>query len=341
MPSALRRLPPLAAAFASAIGLLVLAGWALDVGALKTVLPGLGSMKANTAACFLVAGVASWVLVARNPSPMRTRIVVVLGAAVSSLGALTLLQYASGLELGIDELLVRDEASRPNDHPGRMGPNVASSFLALGFALLLLLSPRRTPRRLAHLLLVTVVCVAFAALVGYAVGVPSLYRVSTWAGMALHTALAFAVLAVGLLASCPDFLATRLLASDRAPGAVVRRLLPAAVLLPPALAWLVHAGNAAGLYKPEAETWLLVASLVTVLIGLVLAFAATLERVAAKRRGAEEALRAAEERYRSLTETLPLLTYVDQLNESSTSIYITPQVQDMLGYAQQPWVEEP
>ena len=45
------------------------------------------------------------------------------------------------------------------------------------------------------------------------------------------------------------------------------------------------------------------------------------------------ALREAEERFRSLVETMPAVVYLDAYNDASTAIYISPQVESMLGYS--------
>ncbi len=50
-----------------------------------------------------------------------------------------------------------------------------------------------------------------------------------------------------------------------------------------------------------------------------------------ERNQAEEALRAAEERYRTLAEELPLVTYVASL-DTGAAIYMSPQVEELLGY---------
>ncbi|HKH09986.1 MAG TPA: PAS domain S-box protein [Rubrobacter sp.] len=46
----------------------------------------------------------------------------------------------------------------------------------------------------------------------------------------------------------------------------------------------------------------------------------------------EEKLRGAEERYRGLVETIPAITYMGELDEVSTSIYVSPQVEAILGF---------
>jgi PAS domain S-box-containing protein len=47
--------------------------------------------------------------------------------------------------------------------------------------------------------------------------------------------------------------------------------------------------------------------------------------------GAIEALRASEVRYRTLVEEIPAITYIAALDQASTTLYISPQVEDVLG----------
>jgi two-component system cell cycle sensor histidine kinase/response regulator CckA len=56
---------------------------------------------------------------------------------------------------------------------------------------------------------------------------------------------------------------------------------------------------------------------------------------------AEEALAAAEQRYRSLVEHLPLVTYVDSLDELSSNLYTSPQIEPLLGYPVEQWTSDP
>ncbi|MDP1546640.1 MAG: PAS domain-containing protein [Anaerolineales bacterium] len=52
----------------------------------------------------------------------------------------------------------------------------------------------------------------------------------------------------------------------------------------------------------------------------------------ASREVVEYALRLVEERYRSLVEKMPIVMYLDEADEFGTSIYINPQVENLLGY---------
>lgn len=55
----------------------------------------------------------------------------------------------------------------------------------------------------------------------------------------------------------------------------------------------------------------------------------------------ETALRTAEGRYRDLVEELPMITYVDALDDVATSIYLSPQIVDLLGWPVEYWLEDP
>jgi PAS domain S-box-containing protein len=59
-----------------------------------------------------------------------------------------------------------------------------------------------------------------------------------------------------------------------------------------------------------------------------------------ERKELEEAVREAEERYRQLVEQVPLAIYVDRLDEFSSNIYTSPQVEEMLGTPAEQWQTE-
>ena len=89
------------------LGALVLVGWILDIPALKSVQPGLASMKANSAFCFLLLGAALWV----SDDAHRRVVRRLLAAIIAIAGALTLAEYLIGADLRIDQLLLVDRTT--------------------------------------------------------------------------------------------------------------------------------------------------------------------------------------------------------------------------------------
>jgi PAS domain S-box-containing protein len=56
---------------------------------------------------------------------------------------------------------------------------------------------------------------------------------------------------------------------------------------------------------------------------------------------AEEEKTVAEARYRSLIENIPLVTYMNSVEEPFTSLYMSPQVEALLGYTPEEWAAQP
>src|SRR5665213_345320 len=89
--------------FVGALGTLVLVGWMFNLAVLKSVFPGLVSMKVNTAIGMLLCGGVLVILSrAKIGAPARVWAPLV-AAVVIALGALNLSEYLFGWEFGIDQ----------------------------------------------------------------------------------------------------------------------------------------------------------------------------------------------------------------------------------------------
>jgi PAS domain S-box-containing protein len=187
----------------AALGIIVLTGWALDIDALKSVFPGLVTMKANTALANLFSGLA-FAFLSREKVTRRFRFAAVIMAwAVLAISALTLGEYLFGWDLGIDQWLFHDlPGTVGTSQPGRMSPATAFCFVLIGSALLASARPAQVRSRLPLMaaLGVAVIVVGGLALVGY--GSETLLSARWWnyTGMAIHTAAGFIALGLILLA---------------------------------------------------------------------------------------------------------------------------------------------
>lgn len=127
-------LPSAVAALTIGLGIAVMAGWLLEIEAVKSLLPGFANMRFNTALGLTLLGVSLWLRSGGVTIPGAPAGAVALALVVMTLAALTLAQYAGGWDFGIDQLLVRD--ATPSVFPGRMAPHTALVFMLLGTALL-------------------------------------------------------------------------------------------------------------------------------------------------------------------------------------------------------------
>lgn len=266
------------------IGLLVLAGWAFGIDALRGPIPGLITMKANTALGFLLMGLALWNL--HRECGARSRWAGRVGISVALvIGVLSLGQYLLDRNLGIDELLFDDpvDAAMTVD-PGRLAPQTALNFVLLGTALLMIDAGSRRRIWLYQSFALAAGAVSLFAVLGYVYGADRLSTVAAFSPMAVHTAIACLVLSAGVLFARPAGGFVRTAVSDSPGGVMVRRLVPGMLIALPVLGWLRLLGEQAGLYGGETGVALMVIAFVACFAVFTLAAARLLNRAEERRR---------------------------------------------------------
>lgn len=237
-------------------GILVVLGWLFDWPTVKGVLPGLATMKFNTALGFILCGVS--LFLRRHPGDPshqpETLWGMICGVMVALLGAATLSEYIWGWRLGIDELVVRDLGHDTGMiAPGRMAPVTAVCFVLFGSTLAALDWKPFGWFRPAECFVVLATCLALMAVEGYILGVSALYHFFLVAHIALNTSILFVALGIGILCARTSDGLMAVLTARHLGGYLIRKVLPLILILPTVLAWALLHGHRAFDYAVEVD----------------------------------------------------------------------------------------
>lgn len=236
----------------AAMGALVLVrGWGFDIASLKSGLSSLSTMKPNTA--LAIATLGAGLVLSGGGRSSRVVGVAMAGLALA-IGLLTLAEDALGWNAGIDELLWRDMDASLAAHPGRPATATALMVTLLAIAQLSGRRPRFHVAKMAGALVAALI--AWASLSGHVFGSQALHEVSSFSSVALLTAAAMLLLAIGTLAVEPVSWPLPTALAKSTSGTVCRWLLPPAILAPPLLGWLLSRVGTAESY-PDAFRWAL------------------------------------------------------------------------------------
>jgi PAS domain S-box-containing protein len=319
-----RLIPRVSGLIVALVGVIVLVGWATGNAVLTDLATGLASMKANTAASLTLLGLAlvmlslggGWRIVAR-----------LIALPVVLVGLATIAEYALNQDIGLDQLLVRDPLSATN--PGRMSLATALGVLAVAGSVATLELPRLRSS-VSYGLALFALLISGVALIGYLYGVQELYRLGPFATVALHTAGALAVLAVGLVFAQPESSALGRALGQTPGGLLIRRLLPATTVFPIVLGFVILEGARLGYYSTEFGIALLVIAIIVLLRAFVFRTAVTVDGIDQERSAAtEEAIRA-QQRQRMVTDTIA--DAVISIDATSTIEFANPAAERIFGY---------
>ena len=199
----------------------VLLGYAFDLRALQSFVHDAAGMKVNSAIAILLASLA--LLRRKHPE------LPYLSIAVSLIGALTLSEYFWNSNFGIDDALFHDR--NYYTYPGRISQYASIGFMLLGLSLLPMNSPHRVMRQLSRALGFLTCALGALAIIGHAYDTHAVFMIRPQANLSVPTALGFLIGAIGVQYSNPSEGIVRLVHADNAGGAMLRRLLPASLVL--------------------------------------------------------------------------------------------------------------
>lgn len=231
LPSVNRKLILLIGGIATLCSVADLIGWFANIPFLTDWINSGIPMFANTAAAALYLGISLLLLTLLNCERCR-QCAGVLGFFVAMIGSFTLFQHVSGINLGIDTILVKPVLTKAAVAPGRMGPPACISYTLLGLAAFFIASRRPTLRRVVPGLGLAVVLITAVPLMGYISGADPLFAAARLTAIAFQTAVILFILGLAVIVSVPEFEPMRTLQSRGSAGLLVRRSLPFIIAIP-------------------------------------------------------------------------------------------------------------
>ncbi|MBI5644457.1 MAG: hypothetical protein HY954_13425 [Deltaproteobacteria bacterium] len=180
--------------FSTMLGLTVIVGWYTHNIVFLKVLPSFEAMRYNTALGFFLSGTGLLSAYFNRKYLSRTCGVIVAAAAF-----LTLTEYIFGIDMGIDQFLMKDTVSA--SYPGRMAPSTALGFAFTGASLFFMYGPAGRQFPIVLGLFGSIVCsLGITALFGYLTGIVAFIAWGEFISMAAHASAGFTALGAGIIA---------------------------------------------------------------------------------------------------------------------------------------------
>ncbi len=215
------------------VGFVVLWGWFVEYERIVILIDGFPSMKANTAICFILLGMGLLVRLRRNKSWAT-----IIALTTVLISGLTIFEYATKSNFGIDQLVVKDPWS--GIYPGRMSIGTAIAFFLSGVLIYVMDSwPDERPYLFDIFLILTLSGPLFAVF-AYIYSPSDLFGTRVFSTMSLHTAIGFILFLVGIAINAGGSCSAGLLVRPTLAGKRFRFLLPQVLLLPLVLGWVLE-----------------------------------------------------------------------------------------------------
>lgn len=243
-----------------------LVGWWFDVSILRRTVPGFSSMRPNTAVGLLL-GASGLLLLWRADNHRGRRLAArVVAGILGALCVLSILEYLSGTDFGIDSLFVPGLPENIKGPLLRMSMMSAVVLLLMSLSLFCLAQTLRRIRVRHQWLAIGMLALATPSTLSYVFSVTDGRSLKAAMQLSLNAILGMNLLAIALLAARPEEGVVRRLMAADAAGMLSRRMVFSLLFVLPFFGWL-------GLRWGKTGNWpleLSVSVLVVLCMGLML-----------------------------------------------------------------------
>ncbi|MBI2472319.1 MAG: PAS domain S-box protein [Planctomycetes bacterium] len=318
------------------MGVLTFAGWLSGLRVLARVRPDYIPMAPNTAAVFILLGIAVLVLTFSLSFSRFSRWFSTFSAILTIvLSILTILQYFIHVDLAIDQLILKTSGLLGKVPVGCMSPITAGNFLLAGVSLLLLSLPshQRLTRDIASCLAVVTTITGLVVILGYLYGTPILYGGNT-IPMAITTATAFVCLGIAIIAkSGLGCLPVRSFAGTSTRARLMRVFFPATIVT----ILVENLVDAVFILKLNFNPALVIAMYTVVFASIVGIFVLRVSKTVGDDIDRAEAIRRqAEEEIRKLLHAIEQSPAVIMITNTAGNIeYVNPKFTQITGYSKE------
>lgn len=326
-------IPFLVAEFLIVAGSAALYAWYVDDSMSRNILPDMVSIRPSAGIGLILGGLALALHLMPDNAPRRARLAARLAAhlfalAVTIVGILTLAQDLSNIDWQIGQRSLA-AADSPALHAGRMAPLIAFCMALAGISLLLLDYRSGKGKYPAEYGAIALAAIMSVPSIGYLYSSVGQVQFISLAGLTPLTPIIFIIMAIGILSARPTHPLVNLWAGDTPGGHLVRRLLPASILLLIVLNLLAEWGERWGFYSRDKISPMAVLLSSSVLFILFCRAAAMLDREYGVRRRGESALAERNALLRAVSDNTPDAIFVK--DRDGRMIFANPAMLRILG----------
>ena len=297
------------------IPLIVLLAWQFNLLFFKSISDRLAVMNPTTAVLLILSGISLY-LIQEGRKPKTITLGKYLGLLIALIAIVRLHGFNENWNIGIDQIIYHNKL-----FGNEMDLNTVICFLLIGTALFLTDDRKNGSLVPTQLLASLVFTISLLSVIGFLYATGSASQDSVFMPMAIHTALDFIFLSLGVLLCRPTKGFIGLMMQKNSGGDIVRKFLPFGIGVPVLMGLLRIEGQRLQLYNQEFGSALDIILTITIYAILMLWLAKSLNNKDEKRKEVElslltikDELSTNEIKYRNLIENSGVVMYTTSIN---------------------------